>query len=182
MDVKSAFLNRHRVHIEQLKGFINHVYPNHIYRLKKILFRLKQASRTWYERLNAYLIEHEFIKGQVDRTLFVRNYGKNLLSTQIHLDDIVFSATLDFFSYEFNFERKSKFEMSTIGELCFFFEIQVKQTVDEIFIFQSKDARDLVKKYGMEGKTHARTPMSIIVKIYNDPLLVRVLILLYIKV
>jgi len=38
--------------------------------------------------------------------------------------------------------------------------LQVKQSHDDIFISQSKYAKDLVKWFGLDGKSHARTPMS----------------------
>ena len=44
MDVKSDFLNgilREEVYVEQRKGFEDLKFPNHVYRLKKALYRLK---------------------------------------------------------------------------------------------------------------------------------------------
>jgi hypothetical protein len=55
-----------------------------------------------------------------------------------------------------------------IGELNYFLGLQVKQTAEGIFISQSKYARDLVKRFGLDGKSHARTPMSTCVKINSD--------------
>ncbi|GJU69322.1 copia protein [Tanacetum coccineum] len=50
MDVKSAFLNgfmNEEVYVEQPSGFIDFTKPNHVYRLKKALFELKQAPKAW---------------------------------------------------------------------------------------------------------------------------------------
>jgi hypothetical protein len=58
--------------------------------------------------------------------------------------------------------------MSMIGELNYFLGLQVKQTVKSIFISQSMYAKDLVKRFGLDGKSHARTPMSTSVKISSD--------------
>lgn len=60
--------------------------------------------------------------------------------------------------------------MNIIGELNFFIGIQVKQTKNEIFISQSEYARELAKKFWMEGKSHACTLMSTLVKISVDPI------------
>jgi hypothetical protein len=49
----------------------------------------------------------------------------------------VFRATHDSLSYKFANEMKSEFEMSMIGELNFFFGIQVKKYDNGIFISQS---------------------------------------------
>jgi hypothetical protein len=52
-----------------------------------------------------------------------------------------------------------------IGELNYFLGLQVKQTSEGICISQSKYAKDLVKRFGLDGTSHARTPMSTSVKI-----------------
>jgi hypothetical protein len=60
MDVKSAFLNGYlhkEVYVEQLKGFIDPSFPDHVYQLKKALYGLKQAPRAWYERLTVSRVQ-----------------------------------------------------------------------------------------------------------------------------
>jgi hypothetical protein len=52
MDVKSAFLNgpiKDEVYVEQPLGFKNDEYRNHVYKLHKTLYGLKEAPRAWYE-------------------------------------------------------------------------------------------------------------------------------------
>jgi phage anti-repressor protein len=61
---------------------------------------------------------------------------------------------------------KQEFE---IGELTYFLGMQVKQTCEGIFISQAKYANDLVKRFGLDGKSHGRTPMSTNVKISANP-------------
>ena len=49
IDVKSAFLNGYineEVYVEQPLGFENEKYPKKLYKLKKVLYGLKQASTT----------------------------------------------------------------------------------------------------------------------------------------
>jgi hypothetical protein len=58
--------------------------------------------------------------------------------------------------------------MSMIGELNCFMGLQVKQTSEGIFISQSKYVKDLVKRFGLDGKSHARTPINTSVKISID--------------
>jgi hypothetical protein len=50
---------------------------------------------------------------------------------------------------------KREFKMSMIGELNYFLGLQVKQTAEGIFISQSKYAKDLVKRFGLDGKSRA---------------------------
>ena len=45
----------------------------------------------------------------------------------------------------------------------------MKQTDFGIYINQAKYARNLVKRFGLDKATHARTPMAVNVKLTNDP-------------
>ena len=96
MDVKSAFLNGfidQEVYVDQPPDFENETYPNHVFKLSKALYRLKQAPRAWYERLSDFLIENSFRRDIVDTTLFTKQSSNDLLIVQIYVDDIIFGAT-----------------------------------------------------------------------------------------
>ena len=54
----------------------------------------------------------------------------------------------------------SEFEMSLVGELTYFLGLQVKQIGNGTFISQTKYAKNLVKKFGLESVTHRRTPIN----------------------
>nr|GEW42861.1 copia protein [Tanacetum cinerariifolium] len=80
--MKTAFLNdilREEVYVSQLDGFVDSENPNHVYKLKKSLFGLKQASHAWYDLLLSILLSQKFSKGTVDPTLFIRREGKDIL-------------------------------------------------------------------------------------------------------
>ena len=67
------------MYVEQLPGFENKCFPNHVYKLEKALYGLKQAPRAWYERLSGFLVENDFQRGKLDTTLFVQRKGKDIL-------------------------------------------------------------------------------------------------------
>ena len=154
--------------MEQPKGFQDHRYPNHVYRLRKALYGLKQAPRAWHERLTSYLLKKGFMRGGADRTLFIRRNDEVFLVAQIYVDDIVFGSTSSECALDFAKEMKSEFEMSMVGELTYFLGFQVKQLKDGIFLSQSKYARELVKKFGLESTKHFRTPMPTNLKLSKD--------------
>ncbi|GJX86782.1 retrovirus-related pol polyprotein from transposon TNT 1-94 [Tanacetum coccineum] len=129
MDVKSAFLNgfiNEEVYVAQPPGFIDFEKPNHVYKLKKALYGLKQAPKAWYDRLKDFLIKHEYKMGMVDNTLFTKKKSSNLIIVQIYVDDIIFGSTCQDMYDEFAKIMHDEFEMSMMGELNFFFGLQIK--------------------------------------------------------
>ncbi|CAM8965248.1 unnamed protein product [Rhodiola kirilowii] len=171
MDVKSAFLNgllNEEVYVAQPKGFEDPHHPDHVYRLKKAFYGLKQAPRAWYERLTEFLINHGYVRGGVDKTLFVKHTRSDFIIAQIYVDDIVFGSSNQKTVDKFVEQMQSEFKMSMVGEMCYFLRLQVKQKVDSIFISQSKYARNLIKKFDLEKASHKRTPTATHVKITKD--------------
>jgi hypothetical protein len=82
MDVKRAFLNgviQEEVYVRQPPGFKSPKYPDRVYKLSKALYGLKQTLRTWCARLMTFLLEHGYVMGSVDKTLFTLNHGTNFL-------------------------------------------------------------------------------------------------------
>ena len=58
--------------------------------------------------------------------------------------------------------------MSMIGELNYFLGLQICQSDSSILISQSKNAKNLVKKFGLESASSVRTTMSPNVKLIVD--------------
>jgi hypothetical protein len=96
MDVKSVFLNgvfQEEVFVRQPPGFKNLKYPNRLYKLSKALYEIKQAPQAWYARLKTFLLEHGYVMGSVDKTLFTLNHSTDFLLVQIYVDDIIFGGS-----------------------------------------------------------------------------------------
>ncbi|RDX70448.1 hypothetical protein CR513_50307, partial [Mucuna pruriens] len=67
MDAKCVFLNsiiNEEVYVKQPPEFEGDTFPNHVFKLKKTLYGLKQA-RAWYEKLSSFLMENGFQKGKI---------------------------------------------------------------------------------------------------------------------
>ncbi|XP_059451093.1 uncharacterized mitochondrial protein AtMg00240-like [Corylus avellana] len=60
---------------------------------------------------------------------------------------------------------KKMFEVSMNGELSYFLGLQVQQSDRGMFVSQTKYTKELVKKFGLDGKSHAKTPASISMKL-----------------
>ncbi|GJT50273.1 putative ribonuclease H-like domain-containing protein [Tanacetum coccineum] len=161
MDVKSAFLYgeiEEEVYVTQPKGFEDPYFPKHVYRVVKALYGLHQAPRAWYARLSAFLLQHNYRRGTIDKTLFIKKDSRDILLVQVYVDDIIFGSTNKAWCEEFEVLMKGEFEMSAMGEMSFFLGLQVKQLPDGIFISQDKYVKDMLTKFDMESVRTATTP------------------------
>jgi hypothetical protein len=129
MDVKSAFLNgflEEDVYVKQPQGFESAEFSHRVYRLRKALYGLKKAPRAWYGRLREFLFSKGFEMGKDDKTLFLLRQGDDILIVQVYVDDIVFGVLSHSLVVRFAEDMSNEFEMSMMGELQFFLELQIK--------------------------------------------------------
>ncbi|GKB08924.1 retrovirus-related pol polyprotein from transposon TNT 1-94 [Tanacetum coccineum] len=131
MDVKSSFLNgklKEEVYVKQPPGFESNEFPNHVCKLDKALYRLKQAPRAWYETLSTFLTEHKFVRGKIDNTLFVYKTQTDVIPVQIYVDDIIFGSTSIKLCKQFAKLMTQRYEMSMMGVLIYFLGFQIKKS------------------------------------------------------
>jgi hypothetical protein len=100
--------------------------------------------------------------------LVIHGKGSHKLIAQIYVDDIIFGSTVNSHAHEFSEEMQQEFETSMIDELTYFLGFQVQQSIQGMFVSQSKYAKDLVKRFGLDGKSHACTPTRTSVKLHVD--------------
>ncbi|GKC70347.1 putative ribonuclease H-like domain-containing protein, partial [Tanacetum coccineum] len=82
----------------------------------------------WYETLSTYLLDNGFHRGQINKTLFIKRLKSDILLVQVYVDDIIFGSKS--LCDEFEQIMHSRFQMSSMGELTFFFGLQAKQKGD----------------------------------------------------
>ncbi|GJR19980.1 retrovirus-related pol polyprotein from transposon TNT 1-94 [Tanacetum coccineum] len=163
MDVKSAFLYGkidEEVYVSQPPGFIDPKYPKKVYKVVKALYGLHQAPRSWYATLSTFLLKSGYIRGTIDKTLFIKKDKNDIMVVQVYVDDIIFGSTKRSWCDEFETLMKSRFQMSSMGELTFFLGLQVKQKEDGIFISQDKYVAEILKKFDFASVKTASTPIE----------------------
>ncbi|GJV29845.1 putative ribonuclease H-like domain-containing protein [Tanacetum coccineum] len=163
MDVKSAFLYGtidEEVYVSQPPGFVDPKFPKKVYKVVKALYGLHQAPRAWYATLSTFLLKSGYRRGTIDKTLFIKKDKNDIMLVQVYVDDIIFGSTKRSWCDEFEALMKSRFQMSSMGELTFFLRLQVKQKEDGIFISQDKYVAEILKKFDFASVKTASTPIE----------------------
>lgn len=139
---------------------VEHGEEDKVYLLKKTLFRLKQAPRAWYSRINEHLLSIGFVKSLFEATLYVKHKGKKFLIVSLYVDDLLVTGDDTRLVEEFKQEMMQVFEMTDLGLMSYFLGIEIKQNEDDVFICQKKYAKEILKKFQMEECKAVSTPMK----------------------
>lgn len=71
--MKYAFLNgelKQEVYLVQLEGSVKQGEEHLVYRLKKALYGLKQAPRPWYDKIDAFFLQHSYKRRKNDPNMY----------------------------------------------------------------------------------------------------------------
>jgi hypothetical protein len=74
LDVQNIFLHgtlEEEVYMRQPPGYEDKSKPQHVCKLKKALYELRQASRAWYSKLSSKLVQLGFKSPKADMSLFI---------------------------------------------------------------------------------------------------------------
>ena len=96
MDVKPAFLNgvlEEKAYIKQPQGCKVKGKEDKVLKLKKTLYRLKQAPRVWNARIYKYLQERNFIKYPYEYALYIKIQNGDILIVCLYVYDLITTSS-----------------------------------------------------------------------------------------
>jgi hypothetical protein len=111
--------------MEQPPSYVDETHPNLVYRLKKALYSLKQAPIAWSDKIGQYLITSGFQTSNVDFSLYVKKTDHGIVVIIIYVDDFIITGDNNVNISDLKKLLKQKFEMKDLGELRYFFGIEV---------------------------------------------------------
>ncbi|GJZ49481.1 putative ribonuclease H-like domain-containing protein, partial [Tanacetum coccineum] len=132
-------------------------FPKKVYKVLKALYGLHQAPRAWYATLSTFLLKNGYRRGTIDKTLFIKKDMNDIMLVQVYVDDIIFGSINKSWCDEFEALMKSRFQISSMGELTFFLLLQVQQKEDGIFISQDKYVAEILKNFDFANVKSAST-------------------------
>jgi Reverse transcriptase (RNA-dependent DNA polymerase) len=130
MDVQTAFLNgelEEEIYMSQPEGFIKEGMENLVCRLHKSLYRLKQAGRTWYLKLNESLIGMGFRRCTADYSIYYKEDGTTKIIISVYVNDLIlFSNNLPYLE---GIKKKlgETFAMKDMGEISSYLGIGIRR-------------------------------------------------------
>ncbi|XP_023765359.1 uncharacterized mitochondrial protein AtMg00810-like [Lactuca sativa] len=84
---------------------------------------------------------------------------------QIYVDDIIFGSTNPKLTVEFQKLMETKFEMGSMDPINFFLGLNIRHSLEGIFINQEAYTKTLLVKFGMVGDSKVKVPMALRMKL-----------------
>nr|GEW61249.1 hypothetical protein [Tanacetum cinerariifolium] len=165
IDVKTAFLNGYlneEVYMEQPEGFVNPKYPNRVCKLKRFIYRLKQASRQWNKRFDDEIKKFGFIQNRDEPCVYLKASGSNIIFLILYVDDILIMGNSIPMLQSVKTYLGKCFAMKDLGEAAYIIGIKIYQDRSKrlIGLCQSAYIEKILKRYCMENSKRGSIPMQ----------------------
>jgi len=134
MDVKTTLLNgelEEEIYMEQPQGFMHQGGEHLVCKLHKSMYGLKQSPRTWNQKLDAFFKGIEFMKSEVDPSMYVAQVGDVKFFIVVYVNDLILVCNNQNKLLQIKEELSQKFEMKDLEELHFFLGMEVERKRDE---------------------------------------------------
>ncbi|GAB2272659.1 hypothetical protein Dimus_038986 [Dionaea muscipula] len=163
LDVNNAFLQgslSDEVYMEQPPGFLHPQHPQHVCRLQKAIYGLRQAPRAWYNELRHFLLSTGFRNSHCDTSLFIFQSSSTLIYLLVYVDDILITGSSTASITSFIQALASRFSLKDLGQLSYFLGVEATSTAAGLHLTQRKYISDLLVRLQMTDSKPVHTPLA----------------------
>ncbi|GJT33168.1 retrotransposon protein, putative, ty1-copia subclass [Tanacetum coccineum] len=165
MDVKTAFLNGHlseEVYMEQPEGFIDPKYPNHVCKLKRSFYGLKQASRQWNKRFDDEIKKFGFTQYRDEPCVYLKSSGSYIDILILYVDDILLMGNNISMLQDVKSYLGKCFAMKDLSDAAYILGIKIYRDRSKrlIGLCQSAYIEKILKRYSMENSKRRTISMQ----------------------
>ena len=174
MDVKTAFLNGdldEDIYMQQPDGYrAVGAQADHVWKLNKSLYGLKQAGRAWNKKMDAALVELGYKPLHSDSCVYIKQDGDSVMYLLVYVDDLllVTNDTAQLTAIKAALSRR--FDMKDMGEAHFILGVQITRDRlnRRLCLSQAEYVRTILERFGMRDCKPVATPMATGVKLLKD--------------
>jgi hypothetical protein len=153
MDVKTAFLNGYieeDIYMVQPKGFESKDKTK-VCKLKRSIYGLKQASRSWNRRFDEAVRSYDFIKNEDEPCVYKKVSGSKITFLVLYVDDILLIGNDIGMLTSVKVWLSKTFSMKDLGEAAYVLGIRIyrDRTKRVIGLSQSLYLEKVLKRFNM---------------------------------
>ncbi|XP_052126145.1 uncharacterized protein LOC113209233 [Frankliniella occidentalis] len=165
LDVKTAFLYgdlSEDVFMCQPEGFSVEGSESHVCQLKKAMYGLKQAARSWYQKADKVLKKLKFKNFPDEPCVYIKSTKTSVIMVALYVDDffVIYNLTKD--KNELLTALQLEFEIKDLGEAqnCLGMKIERDWNAGTLKLHQENYIESILAEYGMADCHVKYTPMD----------------------
>lgn len=164
MDVKTAFLNgdlKETIFMEIPEGFEKGRGNNKVYQLRKAVYGLKQAPKSWNEKINHILVNKLNFKRLVSEPcVYINRNGDKFVIIALYVDDLVIFSNCNAEKTKTKSLLMKEFVMKDLGPVEKVLGLRIRKENGKITLDQSAYIKKILEKYKMQDCKSVETPMQ----------------------
>ena len=164
MDVKTAFLNgflKEDIYMEQPRGFTSEADSHKVCKLRKSIYGLKQASRSWNLRFDEVVRNYGFVKNEDEPCVYRKSSGSIISFLVLYVDDILLIGNDIGALSSVKAWLSTEFSMKDLGEATYILGIRIfrDRVKRMIGLSQALYLEKVLKRFGMEDSKKGFLPV-----------------------
>ena len=165
LDVKDAFLNGtldETVFMTQPEGYLNKERRDHVYRLFKAFYGLKQASQARRKVIDKFLRGLGCVQSNADASLYFLKTANGLAFILVYVDDVLLLAKVNALIEQVAIKFQNRFEIRIERNVTKFLGMIIEQDkVHGVIKLHSRTMIDqMLDKFGMDSGRALSNPLA----------------------
>lgn len=132
--------------MHQPLGFVDSWFLSHVCRLRKSLYRLKQAPHTWYTRFSTFITSQGFWSSTCDSSLIIYQHKQHHAYLLLYVDEIILTASDTNFLHSIITSLSQEFSITDLGTLHHFLCITTTRDPHGLFLSQASYTHDILQR------------------------------------
>jgi hypothetical protein len=151
---------KEEVYLTQPEGSVENGKEHLMSKLKKALYGLKHAPRSWYEKMDYFFLQQGFMKSKSDPNLYTKFDEKGyIVLNSLYVDDLIITGNAEKLIDEIKEKLSQVFEVKDLGELHYCLGLEVWTNAGQNFVCQSNYIRAILKRFKMDQCKSSSVPM-----------------------
>jgi len=139
------------------------------YRLKKSIYKLKQASRKWNLKFDQVIKKFGFKENDVDNCIYTKIKDGKFIILMLYVDDILLASGDKRMLHETKGFLSSNFDMKNLGEASYVLDIEIHRyrTKGVLGLSQKTYIETLLKRFNMDKSKATSVPLAKAISLVN---------------
>lgn len=163
LDVTTAFLNgslTETVYMIQPEGFEESINKNHVLKLKRTIYGLKQALRVWYEKVENVLTTLNYKKSMYEPCVFFKFKNDSRTIIALYVDDFFIFSNSYLETDSLKRKLSLNFKIKDLGTMKQCLGMKVTVNDKSITLDQEQYIDDLLLRFNMTDCKPVSAPME----------------------